>query len=183
MAVVIRLQGLPIVAGTMDIRHFFSGLTIPDGGVHIVGGELGEAFIVFATDEDARLEHQKHTDIFYSQRRNCSSKYGDFIWESNIQLDRSEYSLSNEHSPTTTDSSNPSNAIFATAAIHSPNTSSSSSTNFASCASCASHSPSPFCATYDPIATHIRNATLESTTRGTSTCWNEWLWSTYESEQ
>lgn len=46
MAVVIRLQGLPIVAGTMDIRHFFSGLTIPDGGVHIVGGELGEAFIV-----------------------------------------------------------------------------------------------------------------------------------------
>ena len=39
MAVVIRLQGLPIVAGTMDIRHFFSGLTIPDGGVHIVGGE------------------------------------------------------------------------------------------------------------------------------------------------
>ncbi|XP_067101947.1 RNA-binding protein 12 [Osmerus mordax] len=55
MAVVIRLQGLPIVAGTMDIRHFFSGLTIPDGGVHIVGGEHGEAFMVFATDEDARL--------------------------------------------------------------------------------------------------------------------------------
>uniref|UniRef100_A0A674B0F4 RNA binding motif protein 12 n=1 Tax=Salmo trutta TaxID=8032 RepID=A0A674B0F4_SALTR len=55
MAVVIRLQGLPIVAGTMDIRHFFSGLTIPDGGVHIVGGEHGEAFIVSATDEDARL--------------------------------------------------------------------------------------------------------------------------------
>ncbi|TNN40625.1 RNA-binding protein 12 [Liparis tanakae] len=55
MAVVIRLQGLPIVAGTMDIRHFFSGLTIPDGGVHIVGGEHGEAFIVFATDEDARM--------------------------------------------------------------------------------------------------------------------------------
>ena len=42
MAVVIHLQGLPIVVGTMD----FSGLTIPDGGVHIVGGELGEAFIV-----------------------------------------------------------------------------------------------------------------------------------------
>uniref|UniRef100_A0A8C6SZ92 RRM domain-containing protein n=1 Tax=Neogobius melanostomus TaxID=47308 RepID=A0A8C6SZ92_9GOBI len=55
MAVVIRLQGLPIVAGTMDIRHFFSGLTIPDGGVHIVGGDHGEAFIVFGTDEDARL--------------------------------------------------------------------------------------------------------------------------------
>jgi len=42
MAVVIHLQGLPIVVGTMD----FSGLAIPDGGVHIVGGELGEAFII-----------------------------------------------------------------------------------------------------------------------------------------
>nr|XP_056710345.1 RNA-binding protein 12B [Euleptes europaea] len=54
MAVVIRLQGLPVVAGTADIRRFFSGLNIPDGGVHIIGGEKGEAFIIFATDEDAR---------------------------------------------------------------------------------------------------------------------------------
>ncbi|XP_060099487.1 RNA-binding protein 12B isoform X2 [Heteronotia binoei] len=54
MAVVIRLQGLPVVAGSADIRHFFSGLNIPDGGVHIIGGEKGEAFIIFATDEDAR---------------------------------------------------------------------------------------------------------------------------------
>ncbi|XP_042319458.1 RNA-binding protein 12B-like [Sceloporus undulatus] len=54
MAVVIRLQGLPVVAGSSDIRHFFSGLNIPDGGVHIIGGEKGEAFIIFATDEDAR---------------------------------------------------------------------------------------------------------------------------------
>ncbi|KAH0617568.1 hypothetical protein JD844_015958 [Phrynosoma platyrhinos] len=55
MAVVIRLQGLPVVAGSSDIRRFFSGLNIPYGGVHIIGGEKGEAFIVFATDEDARL--------------------------------------------------------------------------------------------------------------------------------
>ncbi|XP_015265321.1 PREDICTED: RNA-binding protein 12B [Gekko japonicus] len=54
MAVVIRLQGLPVVAGSADIRRFFSGLEIPDGGVHIIGGEKGEAFIIFATDEDAR---------------------------------------------------------------------------------------------------------------------------------
>ncbi|NP_001364402.1 RNA binding motif protein 12B-like [Xenopus laevis] len=54
MAVVIRLQGLPVVAGSTDIRHFFSGLHIPDGGVHITGGKHGEAFIIFATDEDAR---------------------------------------------------------------------------------------------------------------------------------
>ncbi|XP_008061126.1 RNA-binding protein 12B [Carlito syrichta] len=54
MAVVIRLLGLPFIAGPVDIRHFFTGLTIPDGGVHIIGGEVGEAFIIFATDEDAR---------------------------------------------------------------------------------------------------------------------------------
>ncbi|XP_069816004.1 RNA-binding protein 12B-A-like isoform X2 [Dendropsophus ebraccatus] len=54
MAVVIRLQGLPVVAGSVDIRHFFTGLQIPDGGVHIIGGSLGEAFIIFTTDEDAR---------------------------------------------------------------------------------------------------------------------------------
>ncbi|XP_042317909.1 RNA-binding protein 12B-like [Sceloporus undulatus] len=54
MAVVIRLQGLPVVASSSDIRRFFSGLNIPYGGVHIIGGEKGEAFIIFATDEDAR---------------------------------------------------------------------------------------------------------------------------------
>ncbi|XP_077023314.1 RNA-binding protein 12B [Tamandua tetradactyla] len=54
MAVVIRLLGLPFIAGPVNIRHFFTGLTIPDGGVHIIGGDIGEAFIIFATDEDAR---------------------------------------------------------------------------------------------------------------------------------
>ena len=54
MAVVIRLRGLRVTAGTEDIRKFFTGLKIPDGGVHIIGGERGEAFIIFASDEDAR---------------------------------------------------------------------------------------------------------------------------------
>ncbi|KAI3360471.1 hypothetical protein L3Q82_002366 [Scortum barcoo] len=54
MAVVIRLQGLRITAGSEDIRKFFTGLKIPDGGVHIIGGEREEAFIIFASDEDAR---------------------------------------------------------------------------------------------------------------------------------
>ncbi|XP_045552864.1 RNA-binding protein 12B-A isoform X1 [Salmo salar] len=54
MAVVIHLQGLRITAGSEDVRHFFTGLKIPDGGVHIIGGESEEAFIIFASDEDAR---------------------------------------------------------------------------------------------------------------------------------
>ncbi|KFQ18988.1 RNA-binding protein 12B, partial [Merops nubicus] len=71
MAVVIRLQGLPVVAGPADIRRFFLGLNIPDGGVHIIGGEIGEAFIIFATDEDAR------------RAMSCS---GGFIKDSRIEL-------------------------------------------------------------------------------------------------
>ncbi|EHB16392.1 RNA-binding protein 12B [Heterocephalus glaber] len=71
MAVVIRLLGLPFIAGPVDIRHFFTGLTIPDGGVHIIGGDIGEAFIIFATDEDARR---------------AISRSGGFIKDSSVEL-------------------------------------------------------------------------------------------------
>ena len=52
--VIIRLQNLPLEARSLDIRRFFEGLLIPDGGVHIVGGARGDAFIAFHADEDAR---------------------------------------------------------------------------------------------------------------------------------
>ncbi|MEW8546484.1 MAG: hypothetical protein AB2693_23445, partial [Candidatus Thiodiazotropha sp.] len=51
---IIRLQGLSWSASAMNIRTFFKGLNIPPGGVHIIGGEKGDAFIAFSTDEDAR---------------------------------------------------------------------------------------------------------------------------------
>ena len=54
MSVIIRLQNLSWNAHALHIRQFFKGLSIPDGGVHIVGGDLGDAFIAFSTDEDAR---------------------------------------------------------------------------------------------------------------------------------
>ncbi|KAH6925715.1 hypothetical protein HPB50_008900 [Hyalomma asiaticum] len=54
MSIIIRLQNLPWVANSLDIRRYFQGLNIPEGGVHIVGGEKGDAFIAFASDEDAR---------------------------------------------------------------------------------------------------------------------------------
>lgn len=47
MSVIIRLQNLPWSANAADVRGFFRGLGIPDGGVHIVGGENGDAFIAF----------------------------------------------------------------------------------------------------------------------------------------
>ncbi|XP_026807721.1 uncharacterized protein LOC113550213 [Rhopalosiphum maidis] len=54
MSVIIRLQNLPWAANAADIRQYFQGLSIPEGGVHIVGGEKGDVFISFSTDEDAR---------------------------------------------------------------------------------------------------------------------------------
>lgn len=49
MSVIIRLQNLPWSANAADIRMFFKGLLIPEGGVHIVGGEQGDAFIAFGS--------------------------------------------------------------------------------------------------------------------------------------
>lgn len=54
MSVTIRLRGLPVEADSMDVRQFFFGLNIPRGGVYIIGGMYGEAFIAFGSIEDAR---------------------------------------------------------------------------------------------------------------------------------
>ncbi|XP_063307319.1 RNA-binding protein 12-like [Pelobates fuscus] len=54
MTVFVRLRGLPVVANSMDVRQFFFGLSIPRGGVYIIGGVYGEAFITFGSFEDAR---------------------------------------------------------------------------------------------------------------------------------
>ncbi|VEL21439.1 unnamed protein product, partial [Protopolystoma xenopodis] len=54
MPIIIRLQNLPMSANAANIRRFFSGLTIPEGGVHIVGGNDGDAFIAFSQEDDAR---------------------------------------------------------------------------------------------------------------------------------
>lgn len=55
MAIILRLQGLDVKAGTEDIRTFFESLHIPYGGVYIVGGSLREAFIAFTSEKDAQL--------------------------------------------------------------------------------------------------------------------------------
>ncbi|GMT28374.1 hypothetical protein PFISCL1PPCAC_19671 [Pristionchus fissidentatus] len=66
MSVIIRLQGLPLSASSGDIRNFFSGLLIPDGAVNIVGGDDGDAFIGFATDEDARQAMRKNNGLIHN---------------------------------------------------------------------------------------------------------------------
>ncbi|KAH7638887.1 rna-binding protein-like protein 2 [Dermatophagoides farinae] len=68
MSIIIRLQNLPLEANSLDIRRFFQGLQIPDGGVHIVGGENGDAFIAFANDEDARQAMERNGNIIKGSR-------------------------------------------------------------------------------------------------------------------
>ena len=61
MSLIIRLQNLPWNASAFDIRNFFRGLSIPDGGVHVIGGENGDAFVTFSTDGDAQMAMIKDT--------------------------------------------------------------------------------------------------------------------------
>ncbi|CAF0995740.1 unnamed protein product [Adineta steineri] len=67
MSVIIRLENLPWEARSIDIRRFFQGLQIPDGGVHIVGGDRGDAFIAFHSDDDARQAMQKNGGLISNQ--------------------------------------------------------------------------------------------------------------------
>ncbi|XP_073488055.1 RNA-binding protein 12B-like [Aquarana catesbeiana] len=53
MSVKVRLQGLPPLADSIHIRRFFNGLKIPSGGVTIIGGVNGEAFVKFKNFKDA----------------------------------------------------------------------------------------------------------------------------------
>ncbi|GIX77264.1 hypothetical protein CEXT_358451 [Caerostris extrusa] len=68
MSIIIRLQNLPLTAKSADIRQLFRGLRIPIGGVHIVGGEKGDAFIAFDSDEDARIAMRKDGSILMDSR-------------------------------------------------------------------------------------------------------------------
>uniref|UniRef100_T1KCV5 RRM domain-containing protein n=1 Tax=Tetranychus urticae TaxID=32264 RepID=T1KCV5_TETUR len=68
MSIIIRLQNLPWEANSLDIRRYFQGLSIPDGGVHIVGGDKGDAFIAFSSDEDARQAMERDGGLIKDSR-------------------------------------------------------------------------------------------------------------------
>lgn len=63
MTTILRLEGLNAKAGIKDIRHFFVSLDIPNGGVYILGGKLGEAFIAFKCERDAQLAMFRTGDL------------------------------------------------------------------------------------------------------------------------
>lgn len=63
MTIILRLEGLDAKAGIEDIRHFFVSLDIPNGGVCILGGSLGEAFIAFNSEKEAQLAMFRTGDL------------------------------------------------------------------------------------------------------------------------
>ncbi|XP_066434509.1 RNA-binding protein 12B-B-like isoform X2 [Eleutherodactylus coqui] len=54
MSRTVRLEGLPDDVNTRDLRLHFAGLEIPQGGVTIIGGQRGVAYLDFITRADAR---------------------------------------------------------------------------------------------------------------------------------
>lgn len=70
--VCIKMRGLPFSASVLDILGFFQGYNVVDNGVHIVVGPgerpTGEAYVEFATPEDAQRAMEKH-------RQHMGSRY------------------------------------------------------------------------------------------------------------
>ncbi|KAI3379102.1 hypothetical protein SNEBB_007994 [Seison nebaliae] len=67
-SVIIRLKNLSYSARTQHIRQLFRGLNIPNGGVHVVGGREGNAFIAFVTREDAEKALRLDGKMFFDNK-------------------------------------------------------------------------------------------------------------------
>lgn len=87
MSTILRLRGLDTKASAEDIRSFFGDFQIPDGGVFIVGGAFGEAFIAFHSDEDGSLALQlngqflkdSQVDLHISSMLEAEHKFDSFL--------------------------------------------------------------------------------------------------------
>ena len=77
MSVIIRLQNLALTAGSSDIRKFFGNLQIPGGGVHIIGGKYGDAFVAFVSETEGRLA------LKLSGRQLCNEVV--YLYPSNVE--------------------------------------------------------------------------------------------------
>lgn len=64
---VLRMRGLPYRTSRNDVASFFKGSVVPDDGVHFVtradGRFTGEAYVRFATREDAKLALKKDREM------------------------------------------------------------------------------------------------------------------------
>ena len=68
MALTIHLQNLPPDATSSNVRDFFEGLHIADGGVHITNSYDGSVFITFTSGGDAQAGMKLHNRMFFGER-------------------------------------------------------------------------------------------------------------------
>jgi RNA recognition motif-containing protein len=65
---IIKVSRVPDTAKSNDLREFFSGITIPFGGLVILGGSEGDAFVGFTTDESARLAMEREGSTLHGSK-------------------------------------------------------------------------------------------------------------------
>lgn len=77
----IEVVGLPFTVGYRDVRRFFSGCVIPRDGLKIINNEkgrrVGNAFIKFATEQDAAEAFKRHGNFMgsrYIEIYSCSQE-------------------------------------------------------------------------------------------------------------
>lgn len=84
---VVRLQNIPSEADYGDIREYFTGLSISECGIDIVGGKRGECFVLFRTEQDARQAIQKDGEEMKDSRiRVKSSSRYEMVYVKNQML-------------------------------------------------------------------------------------------------
>lgn len=104
MATILRLRGLGTQASVNDVRNFFGDFQIPDGGVFIIGGTFGEAFIAFNSDEDGTLALQlngqplkdSQIDLHRSSMVEVEHKFESFLKSKKSSKPRSKKLASNK---------------------------------------------------------------------------------------
>lgn len=65
---IIKCSRVPDSAKSNDLREFFSGITIPFGGLVILGGAEGDAFVGFTNDESARMAMERDGNTLHGSK-------------------------------------------------------------------------------------------------------------------
>lgn len=68
---IIRVSQVPDTAKSNDLREFFAGITIPFGGLVILGGTQGDAFVGFTNDESARMAMERSGNTLHGAKVSC----------------------------------------------------------------------------------------------------------------
>lgn len=113
MTVILKLQGLDAKAGAEDIRSFFQDLHIPVGGIFIVGGKLGEAFVAFPAERDAQLAMRHHGQALKGSKVSLKiSSLQEVETRLRVMLEKKKKPLTTRRPPSPVDCTKPPNREF-----------------------------------------------------------------------